>query len=471
MTNAASASNSSNNNPRIPVDVAGFQYNFCKNPNCTQFGLPASQNKNHGNNTYNRTGSNKAGGINLPLLRCNACGEHLPMKSNEGIVQKIERIGSYLVGEVVYCTNDTPDPTTGEICSNYINKVPVGTKKAYRVHGKTNSGAKRYICKCGKTVSVAKPNQWQRETHNNTDIFKLLMNKMPLSRIINVLGISWEVLYNRIDFIHKQCLAFAAHRESKLQEKFIRRLYVSVDRQEYAVNWTERKDKRNVILTAVASSCNKTSYVFGVHPYFDGKVDKFTVEADASNINDAANTPPFRKYARLWLDADYEASVKKTKYKNVAGSLDQAIENTYSIMAQREDVEAFDEKNKNQKLPSFGVQTHAEYTMIAHFHFLKKLLGNVEKWRFFLDQDSGIRAACISAFVDEVKSKTMEAFYVRIEKGLTVDEKRKLKAEVQRFLMHSKLQIPRTLLKTSKSRCSVMRSQKCSRKATTRIVG
>ena len=163
--------------------------------------------------------------------------------------------------------------------------------------------------------------------------------------------------------------------------------------------------------------------------------------------------------------------MKKTKYKNVAGSLDQAIENTYSIMAQREDVEAFDEKNKNQKLPSFGVQTHAEYTMIAHFHFLKKLLGNVEKWRFFLDQDSGIRAACISAFVDEVKSKTMEAFYVRIEKGLTVDEKRKLKAEVQRFLMHSKLQIPRTLLKTSKSRCSVMRSQKCSRKATTRIVG
>lgn len=83
-------------------------------------------------------------------------------------------------------------------------------------------------------------------------IFELLTNKMPLSRIVDTLEISWEVLYNRIDFIHKQCLDFAGDcdcdcdcdRERKLKNLPIERLYLSIDRQSYSINWTERKDKR-----------------------------------------------------------------------------------------------------------------------------------------------------------------------------------------------------------------------------------
>jgi hypothetical protein len=36
--------------------------------------------------------------------------------------------------------------------------------------------------------------------------------------------------------------------------------------------------------------------------------------------------------------------------------------------------------------------------MYGCFFFLKRLLGNVQKWRFFLDQDPGLRAACLAAF-------------------------------------------------------------------------
>ncbi len=70
------------------------------------------------------------------------------------------------------------------------------------------------------------------------------------------------------------------------------------------------------------------------------------------------------------------------------------------------------------------MQIHGEYTMYGHFFFLKRLLGNVQKWRFFLDQDPGLRAACLSAFHDEVRDHTADAFYVSINKKLTVDEKR-----------------------------------------------
>ncbi|MGB5717419.1 MAG: hypothetical protein WBN81_10025, partial [Gammaproteobacteria bacterium] len=67
---------------------------------------------------------------------------------------------------------------------------------------------------------------------------------------------------------------------------------------------------------------------------------------------------------------------------------------------------------------------HGEYTMYGHFFFLKRLLGNVQKWRFFIDQDPGLRAACLAAFHDEIRGRAADVFYVRINKGLTVDERR-----------------------------------------------
>ena len=70
------------------------------------------------------------------------------------------------------------------------------------------------------------------------------------------------------------------------------------------------------------------------------------------------------------------------------------------------------------------MQIHAEYTLYGHFFFLRQLFGGVEKLRFCLDQDSGMRAACLAAFQPEMKARTADAFYVRITKELTVNEKR-----------------------------------------------
>jgi transposase-like protein len=101
----------------------------------------------------------------------------------------------------------------------------------------TNGGAPRYQCvKCHKTFSIQKPTQYQHDTHNNQMIFKMLVNKVPLNRIVAMLVISWDMLYNRIDFIHRQCLDFAADRERKLKDLPLKRLYLSLDRQDHLVN-------------------------------------------------------------------------------------------------------------------------------------------------------------------------------------------------------------------------------------------
>ena len=51
------------------------------------------------------------------------------------------------------------------------------------------------------------------QPHKNKMIFALLMNKSPFRRISEVAGIGPSGLYGKIDFLHEQCLAFAAARE------------------------------------------------------------------------------------------------------------------------------------------------------------------------------------------------------------------------------------------------------------------
>jgi hypothetical protein len=104
--------------------------------------------------------------------------------------------------------------------------------------------------------------------------------------------------------------------------------------------------------------------------------------------------------------------------------LQSAIAATYAEAAQCADVEVAEAPDANERLPSHGMQIHAEYTLYGHFFFLRQLFGGVERLRFFLDQDSGMRTACLAAFQPEIKARTADAFYVRITKELSVSQKR-----------------------------------------------
>lgn len=416
---------------RVPPEVNGIQYNFCKNPKCSNFGIPAPEEGKAGVlGPYAITGSGTT-----RSMRCNACGEHFSQKSNQAIYEEFLRLTDYLKPHTVCCSN--------EDCENHT--VPVGTKKAYRSFGKTAQGAKRYRCnKCLKTVSIPLSTQWQHDTHRNVDIFKMLVNKVALSRIVHMTDINWGTLYNRIDYIHTQCMAFAREQESQFKEKYFNRLYLSVDRQDHLVNWTERKDKRNVTLSAIATADNSTGYVFGVNPNFDKDTDKAKAQIDANINGDSLLAPAFRKFARIWLDGDYEYSVSNSakkalkKFQNNNGKnplpavdLDGVISDKYKETEYKEDTEA-EELNQDEQLPNYGVQVKAEYTMSAHFLAVKSLFGGVGKYRFSLDQDSGIRGAFMNAYKDEVKAKTADAFYVSIDKNLTNDEKEKVTRKLRR---------------------------------------
>ena len=404
----------------MPAEADGIQVNFCKNPACGNFGVLPKVSVTRGGaqgtqqDTYKVTSS---GDNSVPSLICHVCGENPRIKSNAAIVEERARFLSDLA---VAPKPSCPD----ESCPNHT--VPVG--KGYQSIGLSPSGSRRYRCnECKKTFSVGKSTTGHKQPHKNRLIFSLLMNKSPMRRVCEVADIDPKTLYGKIDFIYRQCLAFAADREKRLLNGMaIPRLYLGVDRQDYVVNWTQNADRRNVMLHAVGSADNATSYIFGMHLNYDAALDSDAVEKDALAAGDYQAKAPFRRYARCWLKEDYTAALRKmaNRKKKTGTGLQDDIKAVYAEANQREDVEVSETQDVGRKLPTKGMQIHAEYTLYGHFFYLKRLFGGVEKLRFFLDQDSGMRAACLAAFQPEIAARRADAFYVRIAKEMTIAEKR-----------------------------------------------
>lgn len=296
---------------RIPEETNGIQVNFCKNPKCPNFGIPASTeqqpkgSKAHEGcrDSYTLSGAGGHKGY-TSVIRCNLCKETPPLKSNKAIVEEIERLSAYLTETPITCPNEQCTKHTVDLRAD---------RPAYRPYGKTKAGSQRYICRlCGKTFIIGTPAPKHRKAHKNIQVFRLLVNKMPLKRMSEVADISMPALYDKIDFIHERCLAFAATRERKLLEGMsMRRLYIAADRQDYIVNWSHTEDKRNIQLSAIGSADNTTGYVFGLHLNFDPSVDRGIVELDAEAVGDNEKKYHFRKYARLWLSGNYKEASER----------------------------------------------------------------------------------------------------------------------------------------------------------------
>jgi hypothetical protein len=88
-----------------------------------------------------------------------------------------------------------------------------------------------------------------------------------------------------------------------------------------------------------------------------------------------------------------------------------------------QDIERSDFKNSDVALPRLGMLVHEQYTMVGHFQLLARLVKAAPKVRLFMDQDSGFRAAAISAFGQQIKERTADLFYVRVDKTQNAYEK------------------------------------------------
>lgn len=419
---------------RIPLPVGGIQVNFCKNPECANFGVPASQyppDAKAAKAATDKLGKDyirRGGGRKYPVLHCKLCKENPPIKSNQGIYEEFQRIIEPITASAVTCPNKN--------CKNHTVPLDLSRGSTYRKNGRTASNTQRILCLLCKTTFSLQPIR-TRATHDlkqSARILTLLTNKVPFRRIIYMEDISSQTFYDKLNFLYLKCQAFAAEHEKKMMSPnfSLSRLYLSSDRQEYGVNWVSRKERKSVMLQAIGTADNDSGYVFGMHLNYDGRINARELEERLDLPAWAAIPAPFRPFARIWLPHEYE--VKRGKGVKEAGKpgvssreeLEQYIESAYGEAILRgEDVESGDPIYRDTQAPFKGAQIHSEYTLYGHFFYLRELVANVEKLRFYVDQDSGMRAACLGAFVDRIKQRTVDAWYVRINRDMTIDEKQK----------------------------------------------
>ena len=421
---------------RYPPTAAGIQVNHCKNPCCLNFGVAPLHDRKRGRpadgalepspGDYIATGIGKG----APGLKCLLCGEIFPMQSNLAIAEELLRISAYLEPRLPWCTNEDCTASTGH-----------STKPPTRF-GVNRHGTPRYKCaNCGKTFTFGgKSTKRQRETHVNRDVFRHLVNTVPIRRIIKLLGISTSVLYDRIDFIYEQCRLFAGERERTLIDKTdLGRRRISIDRQKLMVNWSSKKQRRNTTILSIASADQDTGYIYGAHLNFDESMDDAEVSEDMVRFGDHQLAEPFRRYARVWLERDYERAAKRAEGRRktkkeaadlVEPSLEQRLVSEvaarYDDVVERDVIDDGDEPSLNSRTPAKGMLLHEQSVMHARVQFVSRLLQRATKIRFYLDQEPGLRAAFMAAHVDRVLNRTADAFYVKVTKDETVDQKRGL---------------------------------------------
>lgn len=371
-----------------------------------------------------------ATGKSQPSLKCQLCGEIFPMQSNLAIAEELLRISTYLEPVLPRCSDETCAASSG-----------TNTKPPTRF-GTNRHGTPRYKCaNCGKTFTFGgKSTKRQRETHVNRDVFRHLVNTVPIRRIIKLLGISTSVLYDRIDFIYEQCRMFAGERERTLIDRTdLGRRRISVDRQKLMVNWSSKKQRRNTTILSMASADQDTGYIYGTHLNFDEEMDDAAVSKDLVRFGDHHLAQPFRRYARIWLERDYERAAKRAdgrrKAKKEAAELVEPsledrlvneVSSRYEDVVERDVIDDGDEPSLNSRTPAKGMLLHEQSVMHAHIQFVSRLLQRATKIRFYLDQEPGLRAAFMAAQVDRVLNRTADAFYVQVTKDGTVDQKRGL---------------------------------------------
>ncbi|MCX7247468.1 MAG: hypothetical protein NTX31_07320 [Burkholderiales bacterium] len=425
---------------RYPPTAAGVQVNHCKNPFCKNFGVPPKDKKAHRAKPTVGDYMVVASGKNKPCLKCSLCGEIFPMHSNLAIAEELLRISAYLEPAWPACPN--------EVCALFRQS---GEGAHHTKFGVNRHGTPRYKCVACKKVFAhgGAADKRQHETHKNLDLFCHLMNAVLIRRLIKLTKISTSVLYTRIDFFHRQCLLFAGERERALMDRQdLGSRYISVDRQKLLVNWSSKNIRKNTALLSIASADQETGYIYGTHLNFDPEMDEDEVAKSLSKFGDHHLKPPFRRYARVWLASDYEQAATKSETRRSGNTPAEKVEGStpldvllrkvgarYEETQDKDDIDGGEEPSVNARTPPKGMLLHENVVMQAHMQFVSRLLHRADQLRFFMDQESGLRAAFMAADPDRVLDRTLDGFYVQVYKEGTVGLKKGLVAQSKKAFM------------------------------------
>lgn len=433
-------------NPLQPLQV-----NFCKNPQCDNFGIPAKEEHIKPGPNLNRDFHYKVTNTSkgrVPAILCKSCKEKIPIKSNTGISAEFTRISYATLTRLEKLSCKIPT------CLNFGLSIGVHPELYSKAGFHSITGEQLYLCKvCKKRLLSSNPVRIHPKTrYLASDLFSRVANKSPVRCAIRGMSIhSPDTYYTILDFISRRCDLLSGKFDRRMIDGKVtlpKTLRVSTDVQEYHLNWTNKHDRRNTQFSTICSVDQETRYILGMSANYDKDADSFAINKEASQNGDALKPEAFRQCAQYWLATDEFMGGRRLGQRlgfNKSRDILQQISDIYISARSREDREQ-ESMNLSYCNPVLteGMQVHAPYTCYAHFQLIHMLIkgAGVAQLSYYMDCDSMLRAGFISAFDKEIRNGHVHGFYVRYSKYLTTPKKLALYERAEELLSDYRAQLP-----------------------------
>ncbi|MFX4300323.1 hypothetical protein [Pseudosulfitobacter pseudonitzschiae] len=388
--------NSSTPKRRLPRLVGGFSVNFCRNPHCDRFGFLPHPFSIRGRRGGDQDHGRVVGSGEDRSFRCPACDGFNIIKSNTAIAEEYSRLSRQ------YRKKFFPSCRT-ESCPNFDLPLDLAPS-AYRSAGRTARGDQRHQCKiCKATFSHGSPTRRHKKTDRTGDILLSLVNKVPISRIRETLGVTYGHIYNKIEFLEEQCLKFAARREERLADCFqASDPSFATDAQVILVNWPVKRRRGTIPLLHMATVHQGSQFVVAATVDYDPSVSPGRLDEEMIRSGDFALPRSMRQQARLWSAREYESGLMRMN-RAIFSEDDLAVGGQW-------------------RLPGTGSRVRTDIFMHAHMMLVKKLLGqDFDRALFCLDAEAGLAAATSAIFQPEVAERRVDIAEVSFTKGMTND--------------------------------------------------
>jgi len=427
-----------------PTSNNYVQLNFCKNPECNNFGVPAKNSKKKPDGTLKRGLGNEyklspINGKSEYMLTCKLCGQATQLINNRAFTNEQIRINNIGKQKEPCCPNTgNPNDAYGlryelvTVVDNYgrrtervlkpacenVTKGVFSNTELYKLDGKTRksttwahvdkkpgkrgkpskdvrfeekAAAQRVKCKsCNTRFSIKiDPQQRHYIREQNEPIFLSLVNKGIINRVIEQFQINPKTLYDKINFFYEQCVAFDLYHSGKLGEALEgKQLNLSTDRQHYLSNWGDTNMPMPTRIVNTSTADNETGYVFAATVNFDFDSDAEYIKREHKDKKEVEKASYYRRYSQYILDND---ELQRGNGQN------------------QEDIPL--------QTPAKGLLVHQTYSMLAHFSQLKNLLTPCEHINLFADNDAGFRLSIGAIFNDWVTNNKLSAFQVITERN------------------------------------------------------
>ncbi|MGP9822187.1 hypothetical protein ACTZWW_19370 [Salinarimonas sp. NSM] len=421
MPNLTVSPNSGRNQLKdlLQTSVRGLPLMFCRNPRCRNFGvaprdLPVTQRALRnpaevGRYTIDFVGPNTR-------IVCEACFSKPTVYSHKAILNEVDRQENK--SGTIYDAS-CPHP----MCDN-LGKTVRDHPALFWRHGKTSAGRPRFKCKACGAVVTEKAIRFAnaRREHTNTRIVKGLVNAAGIRNLMDLEDMTAEEVYGHIDAIHRAFVRFERDRLARIPSlPTSRPFHLSIDFQDIFVNWPNRNDRRNTVITSIASACNHTGFIYGHDLAYDPTIGSCWQEfkrllalGDYRNLH--VHRLSSRYQPKAFLYAALVEALDEREHMGVTPEL-QALEAEMQASG-------IQPPGDHEPIPPRrGAIVDKSYLAFAHMIRLEGMLPRAAELRFSVDLDGSTIAAVLSVFQQRISDGKVGAGVVLVDKQMRRDEK------------------------------------------------